>query len=76
MHGEAARVRTLLKEGAKGYVTKTASPDELAAALRAVMYGREYVAEELRAAVDRSAGARYRVSARESATCCSASRRA
>ena len=56
MHGEAAHVRTLLKEGAKGYVTKTASPQQLAAALRAVMSGREYVAEELRAAVDRQRG--------------------
>ena len=56
MHCEPDRVLMVLDEGAKGYLTKTASPDELAAALRAVMGGREYVARSLRDAVERRRG--------------------
>lgn len=56
MHCEAERIAIVLHEGARGYLTKTASPDELAAALRTVMAGREYIAEEHRAAVDEVRG--------------------
>lgn len=52
MYCEAERIAIVLDDGADGYLTKTAAPDELAAALRSVMDGREYVAEERREAVN------------------------
>ncbi|MBS0363216.1 MAG: response regulator transcription factor [Proteobacteria bacterium] len=43
MHAEPLYASRALKAGAKGYVSKAAAPDEIAAALRAVARGEGYV---------------------------------
>jgi two-component system, NarL family, invasion response regulator UvrY len=43
MHAEPLYASRALKVGAKGYVSKAAAPDEIAAAVRAVAHGEGYV---------------------------------
>ena len=45
--GEAEAIRTALKSGAKGAVTKDLDPDELVAAVRAVARGERFVSHSL-----------------------------
>ena len=45
--GEAEAIRTALKSGAKGAVTKDLDPDELVAAIRAVARGERFVSHSL-----------------------------
>lgn len=45
--GEAEAIRTALKSGAKGAVTKDLDPDELMAAIRAVARGERFVSHSL-----------------------------
>ncbi|HEX3754290.1 MAG TPA: response regulator transcription factor [Rhizomicrobium sp.] len=47
MHGESAYAARALKIGAKGYVSKNASPDELRLALQRVAAGLTYVENEI-----------------------------
>jgi DNA-binding NarL/FixJ family response regulator len=47
MHADASYARDSLRKGAKGYVAKSAPPDELVAAVRAVAEGRTYLSSEV-----------------------------
>jgi DNA-binding NarL/FixJ family response regulator len=51
MHAELIYVMRALKAGARGYVSKSASADELATAVRAVAEGRQYVEREIAAQI-------------------------
>ena len=50
--GEAEAIRTALKSGAKGAVTKDLDPDELVAAIRTVASGGTFVAQSLKSLLD------------------------
>ena len=50
--GEAEAIRTALKSGAKGAVTKDLDPDELVAAIRTVASGGTFVAQSLKGLLD------------------------
>jgi DNA-binding NarL/FixJ family response regulator len=47
MHAEPIYVQRALQAGARGYVSKNASPDELLTAIRTVLAGRCYVESEI-----------------------------
>src|SRR2546423_1451809 len=47
LHSETAFVKTMLRNGAKGYVTKNCPADELLQAVDAVLKGNVYVCKEL-----------------------------
>lgn len=50
MHAEPRIVEDILKAGARGYVVKSASPDEVVRAIRAVAEGELYLSPEVEAA--------------------------
>ncbi|HSK90600.1 MAG TPA: response regulator transcription factor [Euzebyales bacterium] len=47
VHDDVARLRRVLRAGARGYLLKSARPDELAAAIRRVAAGRWAIGDEL-----------------------------
>jgi DNA-binding NarL/FixJ family response regulator len=51
MHDEPQRIREMIACGAVGYVTKTANPEELVSAVRAVMAGQYYIQTDMAGAV-------------------------
>ena len=48
VNNQPSYVRNMLQLGAKGYVTKNSSPDEMILAIKEVMKGKTYVCEEMR----------------------------
>ncbi|MBQ3748197.1 MAG: response regulator transcription factor [Kiritimatiellae bacterium] len=54
--GEAEAIRTALKSGAKGAVTKDLDPDELVAAIRAVAAGGSFVSSSLKGLLEEDDG--------------------
>lgn len=48
MHNQASYAKQMLELGARAYVTKNSSPDEIFEAVNAVMRGEEYICEEIR----------------------------
>ena len=48
MHNQAAYARQMLELGARAYVTKNSSPDEMFEAVKVVMEGGEYICAEIR----------------------------
>jgi two-component system, NarL family, invasion response regulator UvrY len=61
MHAEPLYASRALKAGAKGYVSKAAAPDEIAAAVRAVARGEGYVEAKVAQALALGAGANVRL---------------
>jgi DNA-binding NarL/FixJ family response regulator len=47
VHDDASRLRTVLRAGARGYLLKSARPDDLARAIRQVAAGRWMIGDEL-----------------------------
>jgi DNA-binding NarL/FixJ family response regulator len=48
MHNQASYAKQMLSLGARAYVTKNSSPEEIFEAVKAVMRGEEYICEEIR----------------------------
>ncbi|MET0465648.1 MAG: response regulator transcription factor [Chitinophagaceae bacterium] len=48
MHNQASYARQMLELGARAYVTKNSSPEEIFEAVKAVMRGEQYICEEIR----------------------------
>lgn len=63
MHAEPLYAVRALKAGAKGYVSKAAAPDEIAAAVRAVVRGEGYVEAKVAQAMALGAGSGARLDA-------------
>lgn len=58
MHAEPLYASRALKAGAKGYVSKAAAPEEIAAAVRAVAKGEGYIEAKVAQAIALGVGAR------------------
>lgn len=48
MHNQASYAKQMLELGARAYVTKNSSPEEIFEAVKVVMRGEEYICEEIR----------------------------
>ena len=48
VNNQMSYVRNMLQLGAKGYVTKNSSPNEMILAIREVMKGKSYICEEMK----------------------------
>lgn len=66
MHSEQAFVRKAMAEGARGYILKTESPEEIGLAIEKAAGGETYLSPSLRSANEgRNASAHHDLSARE-----------
>jgi two-component system invasion response regulator UvrY len=50
MHNQPAYAQKMIRAGAKGYVTKNSSPQEMLEAIRQVMAGKQYICQEIKEA--------------------------